>query len=1027
MESLHARVGATETDMLASVVAPAPLTPPPLSPPTAPTWQLPAPLLRCGYLNRYRPWARVWERTWHRRYFVLAGELLMAWESERDTEHRPEEAVLLHSCVVALEGAKPDGFSATNFFIFRLEDSQGNMLLRLSSRDEAEVYNWMLALQAAGCCAPTSSCTAPHLHQHHATGTTKGRAGSMRAEEAAGEASEASAGEVTSSSSSVERADSFSASLRHAPLHAASHGREGAWPGGVGAAWAQQGAAGGGSHSEAAVVRRRKGRDEGDSRSSCRHEHGRSGQGEEGEQRVRKAGERRGVPWVCAPAHKHVRESPLSSVAIFQQSHAGLFNLCIVLLVAVNSRLIIENLMKYGILARSSFWLSSSSLREWPLLMCGLSLAAFPLMALCIEKLRAHGYITEQVTAFLHVVNIAGEFFYPAIVINRVHSQPLGGFLLIFVAVTVFMKLISYAHTLHDVRKKLSEGHQLVPAAGAPVVQYPLNLTVGNLCYFMAAPTLCYQLGYPRAPHVRKGWLLQQVVKLLTFTGLVLFIIEQYINPIIKNSQHPLKGHSLYSIERVLKLSIPTLYVWLGIFFCFFHLWLNILGELLCFGDREFYRDWWNAKTIEEYWKLWNMPVHRWMVRHIYFPCLSIGLTKPLAVFVVFFLSAVFHEVLIGIPCHMFRLWAFLGMIFQIPLVWITNYLYQKFQNPMVGNMLFWFFFCIVGQPAWRRGCDLGRQREVRRRKWRRWAVRSETTRVFNEVVGGRSERKLRSRVCAAMAMGDVELVSRSLQLEQKLFHLDLKDNPRGRYLKISERTALNRSTILVPLAGVVWFVDLFNYYANGGEQGQLNSKELQLDSKVFYFDVGENPRGRFLKVSEASRMHGRSTIIVPATTGTTPGATDDGWAAFRNALVEIHEASLTLPGAAPGVAAATTAGYDAGAAAAGGTQANLAGVGSSAGGAVGAAGATASRVIVADQKRFFLDLGSNPRGHFLKMSEVLGADRSSIIIPASAVAQVHDAIGQLIAELQAHGGYSSQPAGPVVRTLGPAPKRPEK
>ncbi|CAI5526138.1 unnamed protein product [Closterium sp. Naga37s-1] len=954
--------------MLASVVAPAPLTPPPLSPPTAPTWQVRASRLRFSNDR-------------------LAGELLMAWESERDTEHRPEEAVLLHSCVVALEGAKPDGFSATNFFIFRLEDSQGNMLLRLSSRDEAEVYNWMLALQAAGCCAATSSCTAPHLHQHHATGATKGMAGSMRAEEAAGEASEASAGEVTSSSSSVERADSFAASLRHAPLHAASHGREGAWPGGVGAAWAQQGAAGGGSHSEAAVVRRRKGRDEGDSRSSCQHEHGRAGQGEEGAQRVRKAGERRGVPWVCAPAHKHVRESPLSSVAIFQQSHAGLFNLCIVLLVAVNSRLIIENLMKYGILARSSFWLSSSSLREWPLLMCGLSLAAFPLMALCIEKLRAHGYITEQVTAFLHVVNIAGEFFYPAIVINRVHSQPLGGFLLIFVAVTVFMKLISYAHTLHDVRKRLSEGHQLVPAAGAPVVQYPLNLTVGNLCYFMAAPTLCYQLGYPRAPHVRKGWLLQQVVKLLTFTGLVLFIIEQYINPIIKNSQHPLKGHSLYSIERVLKLSIPTLYVWLGIFFCFFHLWLNILGELLCFGDREFYRDWWNAKTIEEYWKLWNMPVHRWMVRHIYFPCLSIGLTKPLAVFVVFFLSAVFHEV------H------------NLP------HLSSSCLPPTSFHGICYLFPVAAGGAA-------EEVEEV-------GGLKRDDTRVQ------RGGWRAKSRVCAAMAMGDVELVSRSLQLEQKLFHLDLKDNPRGRYLKISERTALNRSTILVPLAGVVWFVDLFNYYANGGEQGQLNSKELQLDSKVFYFDVGENPRGRFLKVSEASRMHGRSTIIVPATTGTTPGATDDGWAAFRNALVEIHEASLTLPGAAPGVstavAAATTAGYDAGAAAAGGTQANLAGVGSSVGGAVVAAGATASRVIVADQKRFFLDLGSNPRGHFLKMSEVLGADRSSIIIPASAVAQVHDAIGQLIAELQAHGGYSSQPAGPVVRTLGPAPKRPEK
>ena len=27
---------------------------------------------------------------------------------------------------------------------------------------------------------------------------------------------------------------------------------------------------------------------------------------------------------------------------------------------------------------------------------------------------------------------------------------------------------------------------------------------------------------------------------------------------------------------------------------------LTILAELLCFGDREFYKDWWNAKTVEE-------------------------------------------------------------------------------------------------------------------------------------------------------------------------------------------------------------------------------------------------------------------------------------------------------------------------------------------------------------------------------------------------------------------------------------------
>lgn len=38
-------------------------------------------------------------------------------------------------------------------------------------------------------------------------------------------------------------------------------------------------------------------------------------------------------------------------------------------------------------------------------------------------------------------------------------------------------------------------------------------------------------------------------------------------------------------------------------------------AQVLRFGDRLFYRDWWNANTIEAYWRLWNLPVHYWMVR----------------------------------------------------------------------------------------------------------------------------------------------------------------------------------------------------------------------------------------------------------------------------------------------------------------------------------------------------------------------------------------------------------------------------
>jgi hypothetical protein len=38
------------------------------------------------------------------------------------------------------------------------------------------------------------------------------------------------------------------------------------------------------------------------------------------------------------------------------------------------------------------------------------------------------------------------------------------------------------------------------------------------------------------------------------------------------------------------------------------------------------------------------------------------------AVLVVFAISGIFHEVCIGVPCHMLRCWAFLGIMLQVHL-----------------------------------------------------------------------------------------------------------------------------------------------------------------------------------------------------------------------------------------------------------------------------------------------------------------------------------------------------------------------
>ncbi|PKA60308.1 Transcription factor Pur-alpha 1 [Apostasia shenzhenica] len=250
----------------------------------------------------------------------------------------------------------------------------------------------------------------------------------------------------------------------------------------------------------------------------------------------------------------------------------------------------------------------------------------------------------------------------------------------------------------------------------------------------------------------------------------------------------------------------------------------------------------------------------------------------------------------------------------------------------------------------------------------------------------------------------DVELMCKTLQFEHKLFYFDLKENPRGRYLKISEKTSATRSTIIVPVDGIVWFLDLFSYYVNTDERDAF-SKELKLDTKVFYFDVGENKRGRFLRVSEASVNRNRSTIIVPA-----GSSGEEGWAAFRNILLEINEEAsrffipsqqhLESQERLAGLSDDVGAGFISGSGHTGqpvpGSDLNVDRlVELPPQDEVGGMGL--SKVIRADQKRFFFDLGSNNRGHFLRISEVAGPDRSSIILPLSGLKQFHEMIGYFV------------------------------
>ncbi|XP_037982873.1 diacylglycerol O-acyltransferase 1 [Motacilla alba alba] len=139
---------------------------------------------------------------------------------------------------------------------------------------------------------------------------------------------------------------------------------------------------------------------------------------------------------------------------------------------------------------------------------------------------------------------------------------------------------------------------------------------------------------------------------------------------------------------------VPNHLIWLIFFYWFFHSCLNVVAELLQFGDREFYRDWWNSESVTYFWQNWNIPVHKWCIRHFYKPMLRRGVGKWTAQAAVFLASAFFHEYLVSVPLRMFRLWAFMGMAAQIPLAWLVS----RFLRGHYGNAAVWMSL-ILGQP----------------------------------------------------------------------------------------------------------------------------------------------------------------------------------------------------------------------------------------------------------------------------------------------------------------------------------------
>ncbi|MCJ1389359.1 hypothetical protein MMC18_002215 [Xylographa bjoerkii] len=395
----------------------------------------------------------------------------------------------------------------------------------------------------------------------------------------------------------------------------------------------------------------------------------------------------------------------------------------------MNMRLIVENFMKYGVL----ICIRRHDYRRQDLLLATILYALVPchlFVAYVIEiaaKAHAKGVIgrrkksdagvaqskgdseaqlhdsTWRNVALAHGINATLCLLVTSVVVYFYIHHPLIGTICQVHAIIVWLKICSYAFTNRDLRHAM-----LHPSATAAMPEiysacpYPNNITLGNLSYFWWAPTLVYQPAYPRSAEIRWLFVLKRLAEVAGLSVFIWLASAQYAAPLLRNSLNKMASLDIAAIaERLMKLSTISLVIWLAGFFAIFQSLLNALAEIMRFGDREFYTDWWNSSSVGTYWRTWNKPVYHFMRRHIYSPLVGRGWSSHMASAMVFIFSGFLHEVLVGIPTHNILGVAFLGMVVQIPLIAGTLPLekMQGINGKIIGNYIFWISFCLVGQP----------------------------------------------------------------------------------------------------------------------------------------------------------------------------------------------------------------------------------------------------------------------------------------------------------------------------------------
>lgn len=223
---------------------------------------------------------------------------------------------------------------------------------------------------------------------------------------------------------------------------------------------------------------------------------------------------------------------------------------------------------------------------------------------------------------------------------------------------------------------------------------FPSNISMDNFFLFSMFPTVVYQIDYPRTKAVRPNYVIKKVCAVFGVLMLMVVVAQTGMHPIamraIELRQYPL-SERIWQYPMLLLDLLPSFFLmYILVFYIIWDAILNSIAEITRFGDRDFYGEWWNCQTWYEFSKLWNKPVHKFLLRHVYHSSLSaLKLSKGQATLFTFFVSSVVHELAMYVIFHRLRGYLLCCQMFQLPLIYVQSLPFMKNRRTL-NNALFW-------------------------------------------------------------------------------------------------------------------------------------------------------------------------------------------------------------------------------------------------------------------------------------------------------------------------------------------------